>query len=225
MIDLLPQEVRSKIATYLEEQCARGEAGWDAAEDEEDTLTGDLCGTLRKGWGTLATQNDGQWRWRVSYKKFGGRGKASDESILGADGIVQIEVEDKTTKKITNKGLLFQAKKVTSKDRNKLVEQIRNMEAVARRGSAVFEYGPNGYRAADSSAVLKAEGRISDNRPTVQRLGEYLARRFLTCKIGRRGLFYDAVRRILVAPSENEDLVRYRAKLKHRLQIEVQRHH
>jgi len=224
MNDYVPEEILAKIEIHLEEKCAHGEGGWDAGEEEEDTLTGDLCGALRKGWGTLVTKEKEQWRWRVKYKKFGGRGDAADESILGADGIFQIEVEDKTKNKIINKGLLFQAKKVNSKDRNKLLEQLRNMEALATGGSAIFEYGPDGYRGADSCVVIKADGRIPPNHPsTVQKLGKYLAHRFLRCKVGRKGLFYDAIRHILVVPSETDGVILYRAKLKHRLKIEVQR--
>ena len=37
--------------------------------------------------------NDGhEWRWKVNYKKFRGRGKGAFEKRIGADGIVQIEV-------------------------------------------------------------------------------------------------------------------------------------
>ena len=38
----LPNDVITQIQAHLKEKSLEGEKGWDAGEDEEDTLTGDL---------------------------------------------------------------------------------------------------------------------------------------------------------------------------------------
>ena len=170
------------------------------------------------------TQSTGAWRWQVKYKKFRGRGGGAEESILGADGIVQIEVEDLTNGKTINKGLLFQAKKDGAKDLRRLRNQVEKMERVAKGGSAVFQYGPHGYRGVDSSVVLHTNSSVFKNEHgEMKRLGKYLSDRFLVCDVGLRGLFFDAVRRVLFVPDETNSVVQYRARLGHRLKIEVQR--
>jgi hypothetical protein len=224
MTDLVPEEVLSALKDHLRQGCAEGEAGWEAGQDEEDTLTGDLCGALRKAWQSLWTESTGIWRWRITYKKFRGRGSGAAESILGADGIVQLEVEDLTDGRTINKGLLFQAKKDGARDLKRLRKQVEKMECIAKGGSAVFEYGPNGYRGVDSSVVLRTNASVLKNEHgEMKRLGKYLSDRFLVCDVGLRGLFFDAVRRVLFVPNEINGVVQYRAKLGHRLKIEVQR--
>src|SRR5262245_9212649 len=121
MRDILPEEVISDISKHLIDRCAHAEEGWASGEDEEDTLTGDLGGCLRKKWTTVATKSKGIWKWQLTYKKFRGRGSKAEEKELGADGIFEIEVE-KNDGTGETKGLLFQSKKVTNRERKKLLD-------------------------------------------------------------------------------------------------------
>lgn len=193
--------------------------GWESASDEEDALTGDFCGALRSSWDTVQAA-DGAWRWRVQYKKFGGRGKNAFEKESGADGIVQVEVHGPAGD-IATKGVLFQAKKASGSSRSDLRDQVRKMEDLAPRGSAVFEFGPNGYRAAASTVILREITNEPRRIPHPHdSIGEYLAEQFLLCVSGLRGMYYDAVRKILVVPVEGA----YRVvplPLRHRVRLEV----
>src|SRR5262249_25170545 len=141
MRNVIPRPVLARIADHLRAGCRRGEQGWEFAHDEEDTITGDLCSSLRVGWRRVSGVSDGYWRWRCTYTKFRGRGPGAEEHIIGADGIVQLEVENVKTGRIITKGLLFQAKKVDSVDPSDLLDQVGKMERLMANCSAVFEYG------------------------------------------------------------------------------------
>ena len=220
MKDILPDEVISDISEHLIDGCAHGEEGWESGEDEEDTLTGDLGGSLRRKWTTVSTQS-GDWKWRMTYKKFRGRGKGAEEKHIGADGIVEIEIE-KANGEGETKGILFQSKKVTSKGKEKLLEQLRDMEELVPKGSALIEFGPKEYKGFESTEVITADGKIGtiDNNGN-NRLGSFLAEKFLPCEVGARGLYYEAPRKTLIIPNQTKGFTRIKAKLKHRFRIEV----
>jgi hypothetical protein len=130
MRDVLPTALYDEIARALRRRRDRGTKGWTAGEDEEDTLTGDLCGHLRSDWKRLRLGDAGLWRWRVTYKKFRSRSGRSAERALGADGIIQIEVIDLVTDELYRKGLLFQAKRRSMHRDARLLNQVRQMEAL-----------------------------------------------------------------------------------------------
>jgi hypothetical protein len=156
----------------------------------------------------------------VTYTKFRGRGGGALEKTFGADGIVEVKIENLTTGKIHGKGVLFQAKKVTDKNRTRLTDQAKKMEKVAAHGSAIFEYGPEEYIGYDASELVNGHDRLTYGRSR-NRLGNYLADRFLPCDVGKKGMFYDAVGKTIVYTNEDGDMVRARAMLKHRIRIEV----
>lgn len=217
----MPQSVFASVQSHLRMGCLRGEKGWESGRQEEDTLTGDLCGSLRTdGWVELTDEDGGSWRFRVTYKKFRGRGKGAEEKIFGTDGIVEIQIENVDLGTKFGKGLLFQAKKYGDKDKSRLRLQAKKMEKVAAGGSAIFEYGPEKYNGVDSSQVLGNAGDFSRTKPK-SRLGDYLADRFLPCESGKRGMYYDAVARAIVYADDSGNIVRARATLLHRLRIEV----
>jgi len=87
----------------------RAEEGFESTEEDEDSITGDFLRALRKGWTEPVIRDEVSWRWRLTTRKFRGRGELATESLIGADGIIQIEVT--SPQGITfRKGLLFQAK-------------------------------------------------------------------------------------------------------------------
>jgi hypothetical protein len=190
--------------------------GWESGAEEEDTLTGDLGATLRREW-SIVVVNGGIWNWRVTYKKFRGRGPGADEKHLGADGIFEIEVSRNS--EVHVKGVLFQAKKRGRRDR-RLESQARRMEDVAKGGSAIFEYGPEHYNAIATGKYLdelSAEVRRSGDEAPWPLLGDFLGNDFLPCKTGLRGMYYDAVRGVLVLPAAPAR----RIALNHRIRVEA----
>jgi hypothetical protein len=203
----------------LRERAARAEVGWESGSDEEDTLTGDFCGALRTDW--VSTAGDrGLWFWRVRYKKFRGRGRGALEKALGADGIFEIEARPDGQEVVT-KGVLFQAKKDRGSSRRDLREQVRQMETVVPGGSAVFEFGPNGYKAASGADMLPDLQIGTRTLPHPRNtMGEYLADQFLPCRSGKRGMYYDAVRQLLIVPADGTNRV-VPAAVAHRVRLEV----
>jgi len=220
--DIIPAPLFRTIRVYLIDRTAHAEQGWNAGADEEDTLTGDFGGSLRTGGWTESPENGTLWRWRVTYKKFRGRGKDAIEKDTGADGIFQIDVYRAGETLIVSKGVLFQAKKYQGSSRSELIKQVRDMERTAPGGSAIFEFGPDGYRGASGRDILGARESDPDRIPhPEERLGNYLAYRFMPCKSGLRGMYYDAVREILVVPLEDGQVKVVKVSLRHRLSVEV----
>lgn len=219
MHDQMPPQVFAAIQKHLRHESQLGEQGWQAGEDEEDTLTGHYLGKLQTDRWQVSWTSEGRWRWRIRYKKFGSKGANAPEKHLGADGIIQIELEDVRRKSSHYKGLLFQAKKSGKIQRQKLLKQAKQMEEIAPGGSAVFEYGPRQYLGVKSGLVISQEGAIDENDGI--RLGDFLADKFMPCSVGRRGLHYTGG--ALLVPHETNGVVRIRKKLKHRLTILVQK--
>lgn len=220
MRDVIPTDVFNVLQEGLRARItAAAEGGWESASDEEDALTGDFCGRLRTTWQEVSSR-DGYWRWRIHYKKFRGRGTDALEKHSGADGIVQIEVFE-ASGTIVTKGVLFQAKKITGSSRTDLPAQVRQMEELAPGGSAVFEFGPDGYLAeAGSSIVAKLVARPGRIPHPISPITDYLADEFLECKSGLRGMYYDGVRKILVLPDTGDNRLLPLA-LRHRVRLEV----
>lgn len=218
MKGVIPNTLMNEIAEHLRQGVKDGEGGFANARADEDTVTGDLGGCLRTKSGWVNGTYDGKkCRWRVQYTKFRGRGKGAEEKQLGADWIIEIEVEDMTTGDMIRKGLLAQ-----SKMEGKSIDpsQCEKMEELTPGNSMVFEYGEDGYYSEPSSEALKNKGKHRKNRPNRSRLGESLAGDFLECRTGQRDLYYDAVRKILVTPKNNNTVTRL--DVAQRLSIDIQ---
>lgn len=220
--DVIPSSIFSAVQHELRARCEFAEQGWNAGSDEEDTLTGDLGASLRRPWQDVFDPDAHQkWRWQVTYKKFRGKGKGADEKLFGADGIFEIAVQDQRTGTRFVKGLLFQAKKKGDTRKKKLEEQAKHMERIVPGGAAIFEYGPSQYSAWD--AIESAPDlTVADAGKRISRLGDYLANRFLTCKVGKLGIYYDAVGRSLVVPDETEGVRIVRARSGNRIRVELE---
>ena len=216
--DYVPPLVLTEIGHHLRDASLSAEQGWESARADEDTLTGDLGASLRVGWRSVNNGVD-EFQWRIKYSKFRGRGEGAEESVLGADGIFQIEIEDVVSGALRTKGLLFQAKKHTNRDRKELLKQTDAMNDLVPGGACVIEYGPTSYQAFNATSVLHEDG-VRTGR---DRLGDYLAGQFLPCLVGKWGLYYEVNRNVLVLPDASHGYQRVRARLKHSFRIEVQR--
>lgn len=195
MRDLLPDDVRRAIGRHLIRSGHNAEDGFSSNEEDEDSLTGDLLRAVRRGWSAAIVADGAAWRWRVTTRKFRGRGELATEHIIGADGIVQIEVTTPSGSTVA-KGLLFQAKNQWIHRDQDLLIQVRHMEEFAPSGSAVFDYSAEGYRGFPSSIVIERDARPRHIPP--RRLGEFLADEFLECSVGRRDTYYDWSRKRLI---------------------------
>jgi hypothetical protein len=222
--DIIPAPVFEAIQTRLKTVGDNANDAWLAANADEDTLTGDFCGRLatRRPHRIWINRNE-QWEWVIRYKKFRGRGKGAFERKSGADGIIVVEVTTNGEK--VYKSLLFQAKKGDLRVDADLTQQVRKMERLSKGSSAVFEYREGGYRAVPGGVFLE-RGSAPDRRGRIQAnenpLGTFLGDEFLPCGIGLRGMYYDAVREILVIP-EGRTTRAVRVELHHRLEIDAEK--
>jgi hypothetical protein len=158
----------------------------------------------------------------VSYKKIRGKGLDAPETNTGADGVFQIEVQllDGALL-VVHKGILFQAKKYKGSSRSDLIDQVENMEQFAPGGSALFEFGPEGYRGAAGRVILTDSERNPRRIPHPDEpLGSFLADQFLPCGAGLRGMYYDFADETLFVP--HEGIVR-RVSLRHLIEVKVRR--
>lgn len=224
MRDVLPDEVFSEIADHIRERIPHAEGGWSAGEDEEDTLTGELGGALRTRRTYEVETNRAIYRWRIDYKKFRSKSIRSVEKPLGADGIFQIEFEDLRDGSLQTKGLLFQAKNQWRQTDGKLLEQTSAMERFLPNASAVFEYRPDGFRACESVEVIRSGGsprQVGDGK--LMALGDFLVDQFMECKVGMRGAYFDAARKVLIIPNRFNSFDERRFELKTRFRVEVKK--
>lgn len=197
------------------------QSGWEAGNAEEDTLTGHLGGQLQTRRTRNILVNGHQWRWRVRYTKFRGRGRNAFEKRSGADGIVELEVVRTAEQIALYKGMLFQAKKIVGNRDARLIEQVGKMEQIAVGSSAVFEYGPNGYFAGDGRLYLRDQDPAALREQRLP-LGSFLGDRFLPCESGLRGMYYDGVRGELLVPTPEGGVRAVLVELRNRIMIQVE---
>ena len=167
----------------------------------------------------LINVNGQVWMWRVSYKKFRGRGSSAFEKKYGADGIIQVEV---TLRGQTFfKGVLFQAKKGAALRSGDLRDQVEKIEEIAPGGSAVVVYRPDGYLAIKGTEYLQTEGGlVGPMNKKMESLASFFDD-FLECKSGLRGMYYEAVRQRLILPTLDGQIKAIPLEVRHRVKIEV----
>jgi hypothetical protein len=120
-----------------------------------------------------------------------------EEKPTGSDGIFQIEVEKSRVsvrpsspltvslenveaEYVFRKGLLFQAKRIDSTERERLIKQLKDIEKLTPGDGAYFEYGPDQYRAASAQDILKVDAFARKvEQAEFPRLGDFLADKFL----------------------------------------------
>ena len=220
MRDLIPAPIFDSIQAHLRQAASAAPSGWESNSEEEDSLTGDLGHVLcapRSG----PVHVDGEiWHWRITYRKFRGRGKGALEARIGADGIVQIEVSRGDA--VYFKGLLFQAKKENNLRRRDLQKQIEAMEGVAPGASAVVVYRPREYTAISGRDYLRVDPGVVGEAKIVQPLGSFLEE-FLECEKGMRDMYYEAVRKRLIVPVVTGGIRAVPLEIRHRIEIEIGR--
>jgi hypothetical protein len=218
---LIPDEVKKSITAHLSASMVRAVAGYLSANEDEDTLTGDLGASLRIGSQRVRVENveiGGTWTWSLTYYKFRGRGPKASESFLGADGIFELSVkwneenEDK-------KSVLFQAKNSwINSDRDLLEECIKL--STWREAAFVLNYTPDNYEAFSIDEVLRTRGRRSLTRDGTS-LSTFLSGDFLDCLIGDMELRYDAKARKLIWRAVSGELVETKFTIPHRFAIKI----
>jgi hypothetical protein len=223
----LPPQVAQSIREHVEEAVRQAESGYSSALEEEDTVTGELGGALRTLEPHLVEVPDGDfrgtWRWQIGYSKFGSKAKDSTESLVGADGVIELHVGAVESQR---KAAIFQAKNSPRREL-RLVEQCAKMSNW-RESAFVIGYAPTGFYADHIDACLASRG-LPPKAGHGTHLATWLVDVFIACQIGHRDLRYDKERRRLywIPQSDGDgrrhDWVWVDFSPKHLIQIDVTR--
>lgn len=186
----IPKQVLNSIHEHLEKAVKHAESGYSSAQEEEDTITGELGGALRTDEAQFVYVTDsevpGTWRWSITYSKFRSKAQDATESIIGADGIVEIQVG--SSQRNQRKSALFQAKNITKND-PKLIEQCAKM-SIWREAAFVISYSANGYFAYSIDDIIRSGGFIAKANNGIP-LAAWFIDTFIGCRIGHPNLYYD----------------------------------
>lgn len=219
----LPRNVYEAVAEHLRSVGRRAHRHWETNQAHEDSLTGALFSQLTTHRTRRISGDHGKWLWRIKAYKFGSGGRGSQEKMIGADGILEIEIWHHGSGTIDQKSLLIQAKKQWSGRDTRLVKQINSIEHIAPGSSAAFDYGPDGYSAVKGKHVLTAEGYRNDLADRqIEPLGDFLADQFLACTAGVKGLYYDPRRKLLHPPVQLTGPSAVEFIVPERLRIEIE---
>lgn len=198
----VPRSIINEIKKHLKNASKEGEKGWEYANQEEDTLTGDYLGRLRTG---INTRDD--WSWKIKYHKFRGRGKGAYEKKVGADGIITIEIQKNGIRE--TKSIIFQAKK---KGNNQTTNQLSKMKSTLPDGNMMIVFSPDGYFGETGDG-------FTNDRNLKTRIGDYLADVFVECKNGQWGVEYDGIKNELKTLERSIPS----ANINHKLSIEIKK--
>lgn len=215
----IPEEVKLRIRNHLSTQYAKALDGYYSANEDEDTLTGDLFSSLRIKNQEVTVQDDqisGVYKWSINYTKLRGRGADATEKLIGADGIVELELDWGYKKE--SKSILFQAKHNWSTD-TKLIEQC-TLLSTWREAAFVLNYAPDKYEAFDLDFIFENRGK-KPSKYASKTITDYLGAEFLNCVVGDSELMYDPRKRILRWRSINGLTVATKFSIPHRLTIDV----
>lgn len=223
MKDLLPSEVFDAVSRHLRQCGNHAHRDWEVNQAHEDSLTGAAFADFRTRRTRRVYVGRQEWLWRIKTRKFGSGGKGSEESLTGADGIIEIEISHAATGRVEEKGLLVQAKKHWLGRNKTLFSQVSDMEKLMPGSSAAIDYSPMGYTGIEGRYVLDAGGDRSGIEPANDLpLGEFLGDRFLACHVGLRGLYYEPRRRMLHLPAGPGRPEAFAFLVSERMRIEIE---
>jgi len=215
----IPDEVIDAIYKHINAATEKAINDFPSAEEEEDTFTGNLFGLLQiKDQRVIVKNSDynGIWRWSITYNKFRSKGKSSTESILGADGIIELHIENNSDDPSV-KSLLFQSKLGWKNKDNKLYQQCIKM-LPWRGASTIINYTETEIETFDVDEIVKLHGKKPVKFKSIQ---ELLGKDFLFCKIGDNDLLYNARRKILLWIDKDKNPVGVKFNIKNRLKIKI----
>lgn len=201
MLNTLPEPVIDSIrASYLR-GIAAAERGYIYAQDDEDVVTGAL-GQALLSENQVVMADGSVFVWKTTYQKFRGRGKDATEKHLGADGIFQIEIQQRQQSTVFRKGLLFQSKNRWQGKDARLKEQAGSLAFPPEIG-VVLDYSDEGFFACSAKDAYEAEGdRRKLPHNAMLSLASMLGDEFLRCQKGLENVFYDVVSRTIYLPPE-----------------------
>jgi hypothetical protein len=217
----IPEEVKAAIRTHLAEKYPIALDGYWSANEDEDSLTGDLGATIRiKNQKVFVEKSQiersGEWTWSIDYRKFRGRGPNATENILGADGLFELSLG--IGNRVEKKTLLFQSKKDWTFDNN-LVEQAIKL-STWREAAFIINFSENSFEAIDLDSILVSRGHRTENIRS-KSLDKFIGEDFLNCIVGDFDLSYDAVSRKLIWRNMDDEIVATKFSIPQRITIKI----
>lgn len=215
----IPEEVLRSIKDHIEEAIPRATSGFISANEDEDTMTGELGASLRSGTRTVMVNRaeiNGPWKWSIDYVKFRGRGKDATERHVGADGIIELSLDWSGRKE--SKSLLFQAKMDWQSDASLMQQAV--LMSTWREASIFVNYTETAIESFSIDSVLRSRGKHSDAKDSLP-FADALTKYFLECKVGSTDLAYDPVSRQLRWRATSGVTVATQFSIPHRLRIKV----
>lgn len=188
---LVPQDVIRRLKTHFTEKIEEAVARYRFNDADEDSLTGALGHALSTAKPIIVTVFDGMvYSFSIGSYKILGKGPGAPEKRTGADGIIQIRVES-DGKRLFEKGLPFQAKKLNRYHEAEVAPQAKDMLRTSGSG-IVLRFSPDGYDAQDVRHTVAAQTDEEISTPSeFAPLGTVMGEWFLKCQIGKRGLSFD----------------------------------
>nr|WP_067061974.1 hypothetical protein [Mucilaginibacter sp. L294] len=191
----IPQIVLADISQHIDNTVSKCVRRFSSVYEKEDTVTGFLFGALQTELHEVIVTDDqvnGSWKWEIDFGTFGGGGGGSSESIIGADGIIELSLT--RNRETIKKSLLFQSKVDWTGRDSRLYQQAAKM--LTWLGAAVVvNYTAAEFTAYDVGTVFENNGKKPEKSQSFQSL---LNNQFLICKIGDSDLEYDSVKKILM---------------------------
>jgi hypothetical protein len=187
-----------------------------SVSEEEDTPTGHLGGYLKTGAGGVSS--DG-WTWTINYTKFQSKGKVATGEQMGADGILEMRVQNGEGE--NRRAILFQAKNSWNDDLNLAGQALRLSHW--REAAFVLNYTENCVEAFRLDNVIRSRGKRANAGQPIS-LSRFLGEEFLRCKVGDLDLHYDARNRRLTWRDMKEQLVSVDFFIGSRIEIKAVAH-
>lgn len=216
----IPPEVIESIQMHLNSSIKKTLEQFSSSFENEDAFTGHLFGSLIKKNQNVKVNNPeigGIWKWSIDYKKFGSGGKNSTESILGADGIIELQLNHSNGYQ-TSKNLLFQSKlDWTGKDL-KLYKQCVKL-LVWLGAVTIINYTQTNIEVFNIEDIINEKGLKPNSKTNLQNL---IGDVFLKCEIGDSDLFYNVNKKELIWLDVNDKFVSTKFSLNRRLKILVE---
>jgi hypothetical protein len=206
----IPNKISRQISDYLLGKGGNANKDYPTSPSSENGLTGELIKHLKRGWSRKVECGGYYYSWRIRGRIFGpGNQFSSEEKKIGADGIIQVELDRyrvdvnhrmnsgfniKNVTRITSfrKGVLFQAKRTELPDAQKLCEELKVIEGHTKDHGICLLYDSGGYEVIKGTEVIELSGNVNkvDHAKRLN-LDKFLTEEFLPCHIGIEGLYVD----------------------------------
>lgn len=214
----IPSEIRLSIKEHIENSVKEFHKNFLSTSSTEDSLTiklGELLNTRKMiSVNVPGGEQPGKWKWKITYNKFSDKGKNSEESYIGADGIIEIMVG---RYELTKKSALFQCKKIGNHYNNTLDQAAKLSNW--REASFFILFSQEKSSILSIDAVIK-EKKIPKNGGEIG-VDDFLIEHFLACKIGDGDIKYYADKKRLSWRSQDGSYVNACFGIRHRLRLEV----